>query len=277
MTSAVTDHYDNLLGPLYAWMVGDIDAALARSAAEIDSLGLTVGTDKSTGAATAAGAGARGGTGPGSEREPRIAIDLGAGFGMHALPLARRGLSVIALDTHEPLLNQLRSRAGSLDIRTVNASLLDFRAHLDRPAAVIVCMGDTLTHLADHHEVEALLSDVAESLASDGTFVTTFRDYVSAPLQGEARFIQVRSDERRILTCFLEYADTTVRVHDLVHEKDGETWRLRVSSYPKLRLSPAWVAGKLEIHGLTVHRSPGPAGMVRLVAAHAKHPALSTP
>jgi len=47
-------------------MVGDLDAAFARGRAELDELGLPSSTDGA-------------------------AIDLGAGFGLHGIPLAERG------------------------------------------------------------------------------------------------------------------------------------------------------------------------------------------
>jgi 2-polyprenyl-3-methyl-5-hydroxy-6-metoxy-1,4-benzoquinol methylase len=241
MVKTVDDHYANHLGPVYTWMVGDIDAAFARSAAELDALPLpskTAGT----------------------------AVDLGAGFGLHAIPLARRGFRVVAIDSYEPLLKELVTRAASLPIRTVNADLLAFRAHIAEPIDVIACMGDTLTHLPNHSHVESLLGDVAASLSPGGLFVATFRDYVSAPLQGDARFILVRSDEERMLTCFLEYADTTVTVHDLLHQREGGSWRLRASSYPKLRLSPEWVVEHLSSLGLSVRRDTAPGGMIRITA-----------
>jgi hypothetical protein len=77
----------------------------------------------------------------------------------------------------------------------------------------------------------------------------------------------VRSDTHRILTCFLEAADDRITVHDLIHERDGAQWALKVSSYPKLRLAPSEVARALQRHGLRVQVATGPRGMVRLVAA----------
>lgn len=244
-----TEHYDEHLGAIYSWMVGDIEAALVRSAAELDALNLL---PMSTGRA----------------------VDLGAGFGLHALPLARRGFSVLAIDSCKTLLRELCERADALPdvlpdvlpICTVNANLLQFRAHLEAPVDVILCMGDTLTHLADKSSVESLFADVSESLVDGGLFVASFRDYASVSLQAEARFIPVRSDATRILTCFLEYADTTVTVHDLLHEFDGAQWRLRVGSYPKLRLAPEWVAEALSVRGFSVQREIMPSGMVRVVA-----------
>lgn len=241
LVSPVRDHYDKLLGPVYSWMVGDIDAAMTRADAELEAIGLH-----------ANGSG--------------VAVDLGAGFGMHSVPLARRGYQVTAVDSYEPLLSELAARAGSLPIRTVNADLLEFRSHVPQPAAAILCMGDTLTHLPDTASVEALFKTISETLVPGGLFAVTFRDYASAPLKGDGRFILVRSDENRILTCFLEYGEATVQVHDVLHERDGGGWRLRLSSYPKLRLSPEWVVTALTSLGFTVRREPGISGMVRVIA-----------
>jgi hypothetical protein len=148
----------------------------------------------------------------------------------------------------------------------MNANLLAFRSLTPKPVDVIVCMGDTLTHLPTKSCVESLFGDVAASLSPGGAFLATFRDYVSAPLQGDARFILVRSDEQRILTCFLEYADTTVTVHDLLHQREGPSWRLSTSNYSKLRLSPEWVVERLSSLGLSVCRDSVPGGMIRIAA-----------
>lgn len=222
-------------------MIGDVDAATARADAELDDIGLP-------------------------SNAPGIAVDLGAGLGMHSLPLARRGYKVIAIDTYEPLLQELRSRAGSLAIDTVNADLLDLRTHVSQAADVILCMGDTLTHLPDAASVDSLFAAVAAVLSPGGLFVATFRDYVSTPLHGDERFILVRSDENRIFTCFLEYSDKTVLVHDVLHERVAAKWQLRLSSYPKLRLAPEGVVKALTTHGFSVRREAGLSGMVRVVA-----------
>ncbi|MFL1528905.1 hypothetical protein [Pseudomonas sp. O230] len=71
--AAVADHYETHLAPVYLWMAGGFDAAVSRGEAEIEAVlpNLASGT---------------------------TAIDLGAGFGMHTIPLARRGCSVVAAD-----------------------------------------------------------------------------------------------------------------------------------------------------------------------------------
>jgi 2-polyprenyl-3-methyl-5-hydroxy-6-metoxy-1,4-benzoquinol methylase len=239
MATAET-HYQKLLGPVYSWMLGDLDAAFARSTAEIEALPLPA---------------ARG-----------VALDLGAGLGLHALPLAQRGFEVVAIDNSAVLLDELRSRRGSLAIAIHHADLLEFRRLLPKQVQVIVCMGDTLTHLPALSSVESLLVEVAAALPCGGVFAATFRDYVSLELRGEQRFILVRADDARILTCFLEYQDHQVLVHDLLQEKENGRWRQAISSYPKLRLAPAWVMSKLSELGFSVNRDATPGGMVRIVA-----------
>ena len=235
-------HYETHLGPIYSWMVGDIDAALAKSAAELETLHLP----KTPGGA---------------------ALDLGAGFGLHALPLAQRGYAVTAIDNCGSLLEELRARAQNLPIKTVHADSAAFGAHIEQPLEVILCMGDTLTHLPDLACIEALLAQVAAALTRGGMFAATFRDYVAAPLESERRFILVRSDAQRILTCFLEYGEQQVTVYDLLHQREGAGWQQRVSSHSKLRLDPQWVVAKLTALGLNARREAGFGGMVRIVAA----------
>jgi hypothetical protein len=239
--ATVSDHYDRHLGPIYSWMIGDAGAAIERNREELRALGLRPG---STGAA----------------------VDLGAGPGLHAISLAELGFSVMAIDNCAALVQELESRSGALPIRAVQGDLLEFRRHLQGPVDAILCMGDTLTHLPSRKAVETLLHDVSASLTDDGAFITTFRDYASTTLEGERRFIPVRSDAARSLTCFLEYGEEIVTVYDLLHERTETGTELRVSSYPKLRLPPAWVADTLVALGLSVQQDIAPGGMVRLIA-----------
>lgn len=238
--ASVTEHYERVLSAVYAWTAGGAEAAVSAGAAEIDALNLDLA--------------------PGA-----LAVDLGAGFGMHAIPLARRGARVVAIDSSAVLLEQLKKLAGDLPVVTVHDDLLAFRAHVTEKAALLLCMGDTLTHLPEHTHVDLLVQEASEALSPGGRFVLTFRDF-SEPLLDEQRFIPVRSDERRILTCFLEYDEDSVLVHDILHEREGDSWATRVGSYRKLRLSPDRVIASLESFGFEVRHEPGPRGMVRLLA-----------
>jgi SAM-dependent methyltransferase len=183
---------------------------------------------------------------------------------MHAVPLARGGVRVLAIDSSTELLKELDRLASGLAVESIADDLLSFRSHTPEQIAAVFCMGDTLTHLPEHTHVDFLLQEVHEALAAGGHFVLSFRDY-SKPLEGDARFIAVHSDERRILTCFLEYEEDTVVVHDILHERAGDAWETRVSSYRKLRLAPERVIASLETIGFETRREPGLRGMIRVI------------
>jgi 2-polyprenyl-3-methyl-5-hydroxy-6-metoxy-1,4-benzoquinol methylase len=238
--TTVTEHYASHLAPIYLWMAGGPETALQAGTAEIESLNLPL-TDGA------------------------VVLDLGAGFGMHAIPLARRGARVTAIDTSSELLRALEQLAGNLPIKAVNDDLLAFQTHITETPSAILCMGDTITHLPDRATVENLIEKASVSLPSGGKFVLSFRDY-SVPLLEDQRFIPVRSDDNRILTCFLEYEPEALVVHDILHERTPEGWQTRVSHYRKLRLSPEHLIASLQSNGFSVRSETGMRGMVRLVA-----------
>lgn len=234
------DHYDRQLASIYSWMAGTPEAAIKRNHDLFRQLGIN--------------------------SSPGLAIDLGAGSGFQSIPLAELGFSVIAVDFCEVLLSELRDRAGDLPIRTVHDNILNFSNYVEEKAQIVVCMGDTLTHLESLDSVESLLLSVEGVLASNGKLVLTFRDYVSVGLQGTQRFIPVQSDESTILTCFLEYREDAVEVYDLIYRKEGDRWMLSTSSYPKLRIAPNWICDRLQKSGFEVVQNTVINGMVCMVA-----------
>lgn len=193
-------------------------------------------------------------------------LDLGAGFGAHAIPLARRGAQVTAVDGSEELLEALRALAGDWSLRVVKDDLLHFLETTDERYDGILCLGDTLTHLGSMDQVRLFLSSVRRVLRAGGKLVMTFRDYTVAR-HGEERFIPVKNDDGRILTCFLEFEDATVAVHDIVHERTADGWQTRVSAYRKLRLDPQKLVEMVAQVGFEARLEAGLRGMVRLVAA----------
>ena len=239
--SGVEEHYSSLLATHYTWMFGSsFEAKVAEQRAILE--------DALTGV-------------------PRgLAVDLGSGPGFQTIALAEMGYSpVVAMDTSAELLEELQTHVASHDVRVVHGDLLRVGEFCSpSSAAVIVCMGDTITHLESKDDVVRLLRAVSEALVVGGRFVVSYRD-LSVEAVGVDRFIPVFGDDERVMTCFLEFdRPESVMVHDLVYRRDGGRWALEKSCYRKLRLGVDWLVSAMERAGFEVER--GVAGrLIRLV------------
>jgi len=233
-------HYEALLGPIYSWMAGGFDANLERNARFFSDHDL---------APTRSG----------------LAVDLGAGCGFQSIPLARRGYSVTAIDVDGYLLQELKDHADGLPVRVIEDDLCRFGMHIRSAVELVVCMVDTLLHLASDTDVQALFSDVHQALEEEGQFIVTFRD-LSTQSSGSDRFIPVRSDDDMILTCFLEYEPDAVLVHDLLYRRQEDGWQFSASCYRKLRLSEDWIAEQLRATGFAIATREKQRGMVTIIA-----------
>ncbi len=238
--ASVKQHYDQLLAPCYAWMAGGWDVKIAENRAFFHAHGV-----RSRGAGTA--------------------VDLGAGCGFQSIPLAESGFNVIAVDMNRSLLAQLKKNAGRLPIVAIEDDLLNFRVHAPPTVELIVCMGDTLTHLVSSAQVEKMIGQAFRALAENGRLILHFRDF-TRELTGLQRFIPVGSDSRRIFTCFLEYEKDTVKVHDIVYEKSAGRWALKKSFFRKLRICPRWTEHCLQKAGFDLEGYEVQNAMATIVA-----------
>ena len=234
---SVRDHYDDFLGPVYSWILGDFENAKRRNAAFFATLEL-------------------------APRPGAVAVDLGCGPGCQSLPLAALGYDVLAIDFCRELVDELRARAGDLPVRAICDDLSSFRRHLGSEPDLVVCMGDTLVHLADEETVFRVLDDVCAALKPGGRFIYAIRDYTSFVPRGADRFVPVRASDDRIFTCFLDYRDEVVHVHDVLHRKVDGSWQMTVSDYLKLRLDRGRVDARLAAGGLAINARMLADGMI---------------
>lgn len=217
--ATVEAHYRQVLSSVYSWMLGGFDVQIAKNRKFFDDHRI-----RPTGS--------------------KIAIDLGSGCGFQSIPLAELGYSVTAIDLDEHLLQELRANDPTGAIRIERGDLLTFPSLVTEPSELIVCMTDTILHLESKDKVSDLFEKVSNHLEPSGRFVMTFRD-LSNPLDGLDRFIPIKHDDRTIFTCFLEYEDETVKVHDLIYRLTKDGWRLSKGFYRKLRISVDWIKSQI--------------------------------
>jgi len=221
----VKEHYDNHLGNFYSWMTGNFQTKSNEFKTFLVANSIQPISNK-------------------------IAIDLGAGHGLQSIPLAEIGFQVFAVDFNRQLLVELEENAKDLNITIVNDDIKRVKYFTSQPE-LIVCCGDTLSHLANKSEAIDFIENSVRTLGNSGRLILSFRDY-STELTGIDRFIPVKCDSDKILTCVLDYEDEHVQVTDLLHERTDDTWKQKVSSYKKVRLLTSEIVAKLEESGMTI-------------------------
>ena len=237
--SSAKDHYDNHFAEFYSWMCGNFAANVKENEAFFKDNHILPFSNKT-------------------------AIDLGSGHGIHSCALNNLGFKVIAVDFSKKLLDELKQNsAGKVEV--IEADITDFKAYSSLKPELIVCMGDTLTHLPMLDDVLNLIKNSVNIIPGNGKIVLSFRNY-NNELTGDSRFIPVKSDENRILTCFLEYEKNYVNVNDIFYERKNDKWLMKVSSHRKLRLSPEYVINELTSNGCSINKSEAQSGMVYIIA-----------
>jgi hypothetical protein len=105
-------------------------------------------------------------------------------------------------------------------------------------------------------QIGLLLERCFKCLSNNGKLVLSYRDY-GTELVDTQRFIPVKSDENKILTCFLEYYASKVKVTDLLHERINGQWTQRVSSYFKVRITNQMIEKLVLNAGFKILKSEG--------------------
>ena len=98
-------------------------------------------------------------------------LELGAGSGRIALPLAARGLEVSGIDVSEQMLDLLRAKAGSdrIDVRIGDMARAD--TVVDGPFVVVLVAFNTFFNLDTEAQQRRCMEGVASLLAPGGSFL----------------------------------------------------------------------------------------------------------
>lgn len=238
--SEVKRHYAELLGPVYTWYTSIAGDPAVRAASWLERYGLTA---------------------------YETYLDLGAGSGAHARALLGAGKRVTAVDFDARLLGELSAatHAHAERLSLAETDLLAYLRGAEQRFDVILCVGDTLTHLAAESSVVELVERSARLLTTGGRLALSYRDSTRFAAEGVRRFIEVARDRQRTLHCLLEPIDAGhLRVTDIVTELEADGPRTRLSDYVKLRIAPERLLEAARVAGLELERRGDENGLTTL-------------
>lgn len=182
-------------------------------------------------------------------------LDVGAGTGRLALPLARRGVSVDALDISPEMLAVLERSSAGLPVRIVQA---DAAAELpDNSYRLILCAFNTFLMLGDTASQRGFLAAAADRLAEGGrllleTFVPDLSRYNQfgdsirvldiAQDSVSIQFSKAFPDERRIAGQDLTISRAGIQLipSEMHYHEPAELDRLAAAA--SLQLADRWSA-----------------------------------
>ncbi len=236
----VKEHYDHYLGRFYSWMAGDFDQKQNEFGQFLLDNGLL-------------------------PVKNGVALDLGAGHGIQSISLAKLGFKVSAIDFNGQLLAELRSRLHEDEVTIIHDDFANVSGYSKPAPELILCWGDTILHLDHKRKIDQLIRDCFELLLPGGKLVLSFRDY-SAMQRGASRFIPVKRDNDRMMTCLLECGKEHIAVKDMFYERRNGIWEFRASEYHKARVLPAEMRGIIEQSGFKVISEQVFSNMVVLIA-----------
>lgn len=108
-------------------------------------------------------------------------LDAACGAGTQAIPLAKLGFEVVAVDPSAGMLRKAQETAvehGVLDkIQFERANFAELSEVVDGPFDAIVCKGNALPHLLTDDEIETTLLRFYELLRPGGVLVIGMRDF----------------------------------------------------------------------------------------------------
>lgn len=235
----VKEHYDNHLGNFHTWYTGDFEINTNSFKAFCLENNINPANSK-------------------------YAIDLGAGNGFQTIALANLGFKVKAIDFNSQLIAELKSKIGNLSIEVFNDDIKLVSKYAQPQPELIICCGDTLPHLDSFAEIQQLLKDCSKILTPNGKLILTFRDYTTE-LEDTNRFIPVKSDSQRILTCFIEYFPQKLRVTDFLLEFENGKWIQKASSYYKTRINREMVIEFLKNSGFRLSLDSIANGIITII------------
>lgn len=105
-------------------------------------------------------------------------LDMACGTGSYAIELAAQGHKVTGIDLGCEMISIAESKKGSFDVKFHCMDMREAEVSFkDKSYDLIYCIGNSIVHLHDKHEVNNLLGDMYNMLSPNGEAVVQIVNY----------------------------------------------------------------------------------------------------
>lgn len=176
-------------------------------------------------------------------------LDVGAGDGRNALPLAQLGCAVDALEPSAKLRDRLAqvAQASGVEVRLLASELLANDLVLSPSAYALIIASEIFTHLRDAKQLQSALARLTPALQPGGTLV--FNAFVARDgYNPSALLLQAAQAALSSVFTRAELADV-IRAHGLTllsdeSARDYEKSHLPATAWPPTPWFESWASGR---------------------------------
>ncbi|MDI6767122.1 MAG: methyltransferase domain-containing protein [Bacteroidota bacterium] len=161
----------------------------------------------------------------------KIALDAGAGTGVHSLLLAKSGVEVTAVDFSQKMLQLLSIHAQrqKLKIKTVKSDFLDLQKNVHQKFDAIFCMGNSLAHAKPQRELNRILSNFHRLLKPNGFLFIQILNYDRIILK-RVIIQSIKESDGKTFIRFYGFADDHIDFNLLTIKRKGGLLEHRIQT-----------------------------------------------
>ncbi len=183
-------------------------------------------------------------------------LDIGCGTGRHAIELARRGYTVVGIDSSESQLERAKEKASAqklqIDFRKHDARALPF-AH-EFGLVIMICEGAFSLMETDEMNFQ-ILKNAAEALLPEGKLIFTTLNALFPLFHSVKDFMESKAGEENAKTDSLSFDLMTFREHSTLHVEDdlGNKKALRCSERYYAPSEIVWLLTTLNFRTIDIY------------------------
>ena len=179
-----------------------------------------------------------------ADHAARIVLDACCGTGRQAIPLARLGYHVTAVDPCAAMLRQLATLADAMHVhlRLRRARFLDLPLLFGPQFDAIVAMGNGLCHQTDRDEILASLQALRSCCRPGGIVIVGIKDFDGIRrdrIRFHPRAVADGSEERQILFEVWDFEDPLLVSTAFLLRRNADGWSMETAATAEYMLGDA--------------------------------------